>query len=285
MTVVVCNKLLLGTCTAFCWKSLRFSLLLAFALTQVTLLHAASPAPDPLSILKAAVQSELAADDNDHSRWRYRDEQQVVGTVAIVVQTDFGSVKRVISRNGKPLTAAEAREEDDRINRVIHDPARLAKQKKDGEQDDKSARELLAMLPEAFTWTLEGENASKVKLHFEPNPNFHPPDLQSRVLAAMNGIVIVDKEQHRIETISGRLTEDVTFGYGFFGRLKEGGTFRVERRQLEPGVWQITETHVHIDGKAMLFKSIGQQQDEIQTDYTPVPHGTTLEQAAAMSRP
>jgi hypothetical protein len=100
----------------------------------------------------------------------------------------------------------------------------------------------------------------------------------------MNGTVVIDKSQHRIQTISGRLTEDVTFGFGLFGRLRQGGTFRVERRQIAPGLWQITETHVHIDGRALLFKSIGQQEDEVQTDFTPVPHGTTLEQAAAMSR-
>ena len=285
MTPVVWNKLPVTTCTSICLKSVTLTLLSVFAVAQTTTLHAATSRQDPLTLLKEAVRSELNADDNDHSRWRYKDDEQDLGTVAIVVQTDFGSVKRVITRNGKRLSPAEARDEDARINRVIHDPLRLAKQKKDGEQDDKSARDLLAMLPEAFTWTLEDENASKIKLHFEPNPSFHPPSLQSRVLAAMNGTVIVDKAQHRIETISGKLTEDVIFGFGFFGRLKQGGTFRVERRQLAPGVWQITETHVHIDGKALLFKSIGQQQDEIQSNYTPVPHGTTLEQAAAMSRP
>jgi hypothetical protein len=101
----------------------------------------------------------------------------------------------------------------------------------------------------------------------------------------MNGTLVVDKAQHRIETISGRLTEDVTFGFGFFGRLQRGGTFRVERRELAPGIWQITETHVHIQGRALLFKNIGEQQDEVQSGYTPVPHGTTLEQAVALSRP
>jgi hypothetical protein len=108
--------------------------------------------------------------------------------------------------------------------------------------------------------------------------------MQARVLAAMNGTLVVDKGQKRIVTISGKLTQDVTFGFGLLGRMKQGGTFRVERRQLAPGLWQITETHVHIDGKALLFKSIGQQQDEVQTDYTQVPHGTTLDQAIAMSR-
>ena len=260
--------------------------LLLFSLNLVSLRSSvAQPADDPLAIIKVAVKTELDADDNDHSRWRYRDEQRELHTVSIVVQTDFGSVKRLISRDGKPLSAEEAAQEDDRLNRFVHDSSRLAKQRRDGAADDKSARELLNMLPEAFIWTMEAQNASVIRLHFEPRPDFHPPTLQSRVLAAMNGSVVVDKAQHRIITISGRLTQDVTFGFGLFGRLMHGGTFQVERRQLAPGLWQITETHVHIDGKALLFKSIGEQQDEVQTDYTPVPHGTTLEQAVVLSRP
>jgi predicted metalloprotease with PDZ domain len=49
-------------------------------------------------------------------------------------------------------------------------------------------------------------------------------------------------------------------------------------------LWQIVETHVHIEGKALFFKSIGEQQDEVQTEFTQVPPGTTLEQAAEMSK-
>lgn len=247
--------------------------------------HAAAVLHDPLALLKVAVQAELKADDEDHSQWRYRDDEQDIGTVSIVVQTSEGSVKRVIARHGRPLDATETREEDERIDRLVHDASRLARQKKDGEQDDRNARDLLTMLPEAFNWSLASENASVFKLHFEPKPDFHPPNLQARVLGTMSGEVVIDKAQHRIETISGRLTQDVVFGFGLLGRLRAGGTFRVERRELAPGIWQITETHVHIDGKALLFKSIGQQQDEVQTDFTPVPTGTTLAMAAAMSRP
>jgi len=247
--------------------------------------RADQPTKDALPLLKAAVRTELEADANDHSRWRYRDDERDLGTVSIVVQTDDGAVKRLIERGGRPLSPADAGAEEARIERFIHDPSRLVKQRKDGEQDDKSARELLTMLPDAFTWTVESENAAAVKLHFAPRPDFRPPSLQAKVLSAMSGVVVIDRAQHRIETISGRLTQDVVFGLGFFGRLRAGGTFRVERRELAAGLWQITETHVHIDGKALLFKSIGQQQDEIQTQYTRVPDGTTLEQAAAMSRP
>jgi predicted metalloprotease with PDZ domain len=47
-------------------------------------------------------------------------------------------------------------------------------------------------------------------------------------------------------------------------------------------MWVITETHVHITGHALFFKTIGQQEDEVKTEFTQVPQGTTLEQALGM---
>jgi hypothetical protein len=253
---------------------------LALVLFAASALQAQSPA----QIVQTAVNTELAASRNDHSLWKYRDEQRKAGKVSIVVQTAQGSVKRQVEKNGAPLTAEAAQAEDARVQSFIHDPEKIAKQKKDGAADDRNAAELLNMLPTAFLWKIANENGDAVTLSFTPNPDFSPPDMQSRVLSAMAGELVVDKKQHRIKTISGKLVRDVTFGWGLLGRMKEGGTFRVERRELKPGLWQITETHVNIVGKALLFKDIGEQQDEIQTDFTQVPAGTTLEQAAEMSK-
>lgn len=236
-------------------------------------------------IVQSAVHTELDAAKNDHSLWRYRDEQKEAdNSVSIVVQTSHGSVKRLISKGGQPLSGAEAQAEDQRVQSFIHDPQKQAKQRRDGAQDDKNAAELLNMLPQSFLWKVQSEDAEKITLHFDPNPDFSPPDMQSRVLGTMEGELVVDRKQNRIETISGKLTEDVLIGWGVLGRLHKGGTFRVERRELTPGLWQITETHVHIQGKALFFKNIGQEQDEVQTEFTRVPPDTMLVQAAEMSK-
>lgn len=248
-------------------------------------LRAQQDEQDAKALVSKAVKSELAADASDHSLWRYRDEQREQHKVSIVVNTRQGSVKRLIEKNGQPLSQAEMQAEDSRLQNFIHDSSALAKQKKDAEHDDKNATALLKMLPEAFRWTVKGRSGDTLTLHFEPDPNFNPPDMQSRVLSAMNGQLIVNEKQQRIQEINGKLTRDVTIGWGLLGRLHQGGTFRVERREIAPGLWQITETHVHIQGKALLFKNIGQQQDEVQTDFTRVPDSTTLEQAVEMSKP
>jgi hypothetical protein len=39
---------------------------------------------------------------------------------------------------------------------------------------------------------------------------------------------------------------------------------------------------VHISGHALFFKTIGTQEDEVKSDFTLVPLGTTLEQAVGL---
>ncbi len=255
-------------------------IVLMLALVHVPSLHA----QDARALVQQAVDAELRANREDHTRWRYRDDERDKGTLSYVVQTDAGSVKRLIARNGHPLSPEEAEAEQNRLSTLIHDSDAMSKQKKDAESDDKSATEFLKMLPDAFVWEVAGQNDRETHLKFKPNPGFSPSSMQARVLGVMAGDLVVSKAQHRIATIRGTLTQDVTFGFGLFGRIRQGGTFDVERREVAPREWQITETHVHIQGKALFFKSIGQQQDEIQSDFKQVTGNTTLEQALAMSR-
>ena len=240
-------------------------------------------AQTPREIVQQATQVEIAASRNDHSLWRYRQEEKVpVHTVSIVVDTARGSIKEKVEQEGRPLTAEQTAEERRHIANFIHDPSLQAKQKRDGEHDDDSAEKLLRLLPEAFIWKVTSETPQVITLEFSPDPKFEPSGIEARVMSTMGGQLVIDRAQKRIRSIRGKLTKDVEIGYGLLGKLRQGGTFDVERRELEPGLWQITETHVHIDGRALLFKTIGQQQDEVNSNYRRVPDGTTLEQAVLM---
>jgi hypothetical protein len=239
-------------------------------------------AQDAKQIVQKAVEQELTAGKADHSHWRYRDDRKDAHSVYIVVETSQGSVKKLIERDGQPLSESDAAAEQQRVENFIHSPSQLRKQQRDSAQDDKNAEDLLRMLPNAFTWKVVSDTGDLTTLHFEPDPDFDAPDIKSRVLGAMAGEMVIDKKGHRIRTIKGTLTDDVSIGWGILGKLRKGGTFDVERREIAPGIWQIVETHVHINGRALFFKSIGQQQDEIQSEFTRVPDSTTLAEAVEL---
>lgn len=260
-----------------CIRFLSFTLARNAGLVAVTLVTFTRGAPaqssDPaaLTALRSAVNAELSAAKLDHTAWEYRDHDVQPGKDALyrVIETPKGDLRRLLVLNGQPLTGRDEETELDRIREFVGNPDEQAKKKKDAAHDGDQARELLIMLPTAFLWSMTGQNAHEVSLHFRPDPGFRPPDMQSRVLGTMAGDLIIARDGDRIQTLRGTLTSDVKFGLGIFGKLNQGGTFDVERRQINPGHWQITETRVHIIGKALLFKTIGQQEDELKTDWKP----------------
>ncbi len=240
---------------------------------------AASP-QSPRDLVSQAVETELTASRNDHSRWLYYDVDRKPGETVQqwVAETGSGAVHRVLFEKGQSTTPAAQR---NAMDRFIHDPGAQAKQRKAGQHDDEQSEEMLRLLPDAFIWTIGSTKADSTVLHFTPNPQFKPPSWEARVFAAMEGDLQISKPEHRIMSLKGRLIHDVRFFGGLFGHLSSGGTFDVERRRTGPSVWQITETHVHIHGTALLFKNISEEEDEVKTQFHPLPGNISLQQAEA----
>jgi hypothetical protein len=225
--------------------------------------------PAALAVVRTAVQAELTATRVDKTAWQYRSHDIQPGKDAVyqVIETPRGDLRRLLELNGHALAGDAAAKETERLQHFVASPEEQARTRKMNESDDKQAREFLTMLPDAFLWTTVSQNAQAVTLRFRPNPDFSPPDAQARVLGVMAGQMVVARDGNRIQSLRGSLTDDVKFGFGIFGKIDRGGTFNVERRELAPGKWQITETHVHIGGHALLFKTIGQQEDETKTEW------------------
>jgi hypothetical protein len=233
---------------------------------------------DARHFVQKAVQTELDKDRDDHSRWIYleTDRKDGHGVKQWVAETREGSLRRVIEMNGQLVPEPEQRR---RIDTYLHDGPTRSKQRKSEQHDDQQATELLNLLPQAFIWTNQGTKGNLTFLHFKPDPNFRPPDLEARVFAAMEGDMAVDTAQLRIASLKGRLIHDVTIGGGLLGRLNAGGTFDVERRETGKQIWQITETHVHIQGHAMIFKTISEQEDDVKTQFKQLTNDPSLQQA------
>jgi len=248
-------------------------------LTFVLLLPAAAiVAQSPRDIVRQAVQTELVASRNDHSHWLYFewDRKPEKSVKQWVAEAHSVSLERVIERDGQPLPDYQQRQE---MSSFINDPSAQNKKRKSGQHDDEQAAELLKILPDAFVWKIVSEKGSETLLHFKPDLQFHPPDLEARVFAAMEGEMVIDRQQHRIATLKGRLIHDVKIGWGILGELKGGGTFDVERRELTPTVWEIVETHVHIQGHALIFKTISENEDDVKSHFKQIDQATSLQQA------
>ena len=261
-----------------------------FAPLLVVLLSAfpsnAAHAQSADEIVRTVVRNELDADTNDHTAWMYRDAYKSPdkNIVKLVIETQQGNLSEIVEDSGHPPSPQQHQADLDRIHQMLTDPAFRQRLKRNEQHDGQQARDMMNMLPNAFIWNIVGRENGDVKLTFRPNPNFSPDSMSGRVLAAMSGILVVDEHEMRLKSLSGHLDKDVVFGWGLLGRINAGGTFQIIREEVGPGSWQITQTHVHISGHALFFKTIGDQEDEITSDYHRTPEGVDLNKAAQMLR-
>jgi len=236
------------------------------------------------ALIRDVIHNEIQAQIHDNSLWCFREEHQEDGKppkTLDVCESKEGDIERVVAVNGKPLDPAQQAAEDQRIQRLLSHPdqirANQKKQREDGEQE----RNMLKPFPEAFHFHCEGVDGNRVTLRFQPNPSFRPASRTAQVFHHMEGSMVVDARQKRIIEINGKLTSEVKFAGGLLGHLDKNGTFFVRQEQVAPDHWDLKSLSVHMNGKALFFKTISVVEKKEISDYRPLPQGTTLRQAAA----
>ena len=253
----------------------------AFALLGVGLMSAAAAAQDdPQALVARMVHNELNA-GNQKIYWMYVDSKRDgTGTeVTRVIETPECWLTWPVSNSGDESAEEQQRE---KLEDMVKNPSECRKQRTEVNQDDRKADALLTILPNVFLYSVESRTDGKVVLKFRPNPKFDPPTREAKVFHNMAGTLTINEKEARLAELNGTLMSDVTFGLGVLAKLHKGGTFKVVKSEVAPHDWELTLLDVHINGRALFFKTISEQQHETKSDFQRVPAGISLTEAAAM---
>ncbi len=101
---------------------------------------------------RSILVNEVKAEAEDHSHWMFQLETDKPqrNEVDQVAETRNGDLKRPALINGRPLTAQQEHDADERIQKLIRDSQALRGSKKKEDRDAAQSRRLLKMLPEAM---------------------------------------------------------------------------------------------------------------------------------------
>jgi hypothetical protein len=235
-------------------------------------------------LARKVVTNELKIQDENHGHWMYRLEKEESGRKQVqeILETNNGSLSRLLSIDGHPLDAKQQQKEKRRMQRLVSHPDEQRKLQQASNKKAEQGARLFNILPDVFVFGYAGRQGDLVTLTFRPNPNFQPPSLEARVFHGMQGEMTVDTKQERLAAINGHLMDDVKFGGGLLGHLDKGGKFEVRQEEVAPGHWEMTVLIVDMKGKALLFKTIGVQETENHNDFHRVPDDLTLAEAAGI---
>lgn len=259
--------------------------MVAFLLAAV-LAPAQSPEPSSAAqeLARKVVNNEARIAKEDTTQWSFQKTSRKPegDETKAVIQTKGCDLDRLLLVNGKPLSPKQQKEEDQRIQELLRDPARQRKLQEQQQKDAEQMTRVLKVLPDALLFSYGERRGDAIQLLFKPNPRYHPTTRETHVLSTLAGQMWVDAKQDRIQEVSGRTTRDVHFGGGVMGHLDKGGKFQVKQTEVAPGHWEVTDLDIHMKGKALLFKTISIEQSELRSHFLRVSDRLTLTQAAEM---
>jgi hypothetical protein len=255
----------------------------ALLLSALPSLQAQSPAQSPHDLVKDVVYNELQ-ERRQISLWQYRVEKRVASqtTIEQEVETRSGPVYRVLARQGKPLDLAGQKKETERLNNLLRNPTEQARMKQDHDAEEQRVQRLVAAMPDAFLYSYDGMDGSNLRLSFRPNPAYNPQTYEARVYHALSGQILIEPQWKRLVKIDAHIVNEIDFGFGLLGHIEKGGSFQIERAQVNPTRWKTSLLDVHLSGRIVFFKSINKDQHELRSNFQPVPSDLDVQGAVAI---
>ncbi len=238
-------------------------------------------------LVQQALGKEISAAENSGHPMRYllRKVTPRLTTTKKIVESSDGDVARLVSVNGKALSAAADQREEARLDTLAANPANQDHRKQSEDADTERAMKVLRALPSAFVYRYTGPGTSAAgpveTYAFTPNPGYSPTGMETQILTAMTGEIAIDPFAKRVVKLEGRLQHSVSYAWGILGRLNQGGWIAIEQAPVADSQWRTVRLQLAMTGRILFFtKSYDTLEEE--SDYRRVPEGLGYREAIGM---
>ena len=248
----------------------------------------------PAELMRTVVGNELAAAKDTGPKFMFRSRKTTQKGVQnrVYVEANEAVAALTVGEGDQPLSPKQEQAELDQLTQLARSPDKLHRRQEHAKQEFEHTLRILKALPDAFCYEYAGSESSQeglgkegdqlVRLFFRPNPSYSPPSTAEQALEGMQGYVLVDPKAKRLARIDGTLVKEVSFGWGIFGRLDKGGTFRVQQADAGDGHWALTQMTLKLTGKILMLKSLNLSSDEVFDDFQRMPDNLPFARAVSL---
>ena len=181
-------------------------------------------------------------------------------------------IKRLIEKNGKPLSASELESENKRIEKRVRDLEKkeTEKEKKASKErelaqdtqgtpdDERGQRPSIADVLRASKLTNPRRERFRgrdvIVFDFEPLPGYKPQKRAEKFFGKTTGAIWVDANDKQVARVQARLVEAYKVAGGMLASLKEGATFVLEQDRINDEIWLPTRADINLSVKVLMIK-------------------------------
>ena len=154
---------------------------------------------------------------------------------------DGGAERRLIERDGKPVTDAP----------VERRPPRTGRGSRRSAVDD-----VVGVLRFTIERRLLHDGQPTIAVKFEPKPGASAETREGGLARRFAGTIFVNEASKEVVRVDATAIEDLTYGFGMVARLGKGSTVALTRERVEPNLWLPTSIRFMGKGRALLFRRL-----------------------------
>jgi hypothetical protein len=184
-------------------------------------------------------------------------------------------VQRLIEKDDKPISDAEAAKQEEKIQKVIsrrrsESETDRHKRTEREAQDRQEERQFEREIVDAYTFTLLGtelvSGSAAWVISAEPRPGFVPHMKYANYLPKFHGRIWIDKADLQMSKLDVEALDTVSWGL-FVARFHKGSHFMIEQARINDEVWLPRQLAFKIDVRVGLLKNFRMDAQQTFRDY------------------
>jgi hypothetical protein len=183
--------------------------------------------------------------------------------------------RRMLERDGKPLSAEDQRKEQQKLDKAVaklerESPEQRARREAAYEKDREKDREFLREVPDLFDFQLLGD--AKIDGHdvwiisATPKPGYRPRHSDAKPLLKVQAKMWIDKAEYQWVRLEAETTATISFGL-FIARLNPGAKLVFEQTRVNDEVWLPKREIISGAGRVGLVKKLAGEQEVTWNNY------------------
>ena len=176
-------------------------------------------------------------------------------------------IRRVIEKNGKPLSPNDIEDENKRVEKRVRDIEKRGAEKEKKAQEQEGPPDPERGKRISIADVLRGSKLVNprrerfrgrpvIVFDFEPLPGYKPQKRQEKFFGKTVGAVWVDAADRQVARLEARLIDSYNVGGGILASLKQGATFVLEKDRINDEIWLPTRADINLLVKVLLVKGI-----------------------------
>ncbi len=180
-----------------------------------------------------------------------------------------------VSRDGKPLSAEDAKKEQERVDKLV---AKLKshenKPPKDEVRLSASALLKVATFSNPRREVLNGRPT--LVFDYKGDPHAQAKDLGDQIMRQLAGTLWVDERDDAILRLNGTLQENFHVGGGLLVNIRKGSWFNYTQSLVNSEIWFPADFSAHVDGRFLLLKGFNGDAHQTFSGYRKLTTSVTI---------